>query len=82
MDWKLQPSNKDDQGITDMGYPIYPPSLYRACSYASGLGVPVYIMENGMPCKQDDERREKWIKGCLQMVRSLKAPWKLIWAIP
>jgi hypothetical protein len=22
----------------------YPPSLYRACSYASGLGVPVYIM--------------------------------------
>ena len=38
------PTTKDDQRLTDMGYPVYPPSLYRACSYASGLGVPVYIM--------------------------------------
>ena len=44
VDWKLMPTTKDDQRLTDMGYPVYPPSLYRACSYASGLGVPVYIM--------------------------------------
>ena len=31
--------------------PVYPPSLYRAVSYASTLGVPVYILENGMPSK-------------------------------
>ena len=32
--------------------PVYPPSLYRAVSYASTLGVPVYILENGMPSKE------------------------------
>jgi beta-glucosidase/6-phospho-beta-glucosidase/beta-galactosidase len=73
VDWKLMPSTKDKdmQPITDMGYPLYPPSLYRACSYASGLGVPVYIMENGMPCKEDDDRRTKWMKGCIGQVERL-----------
>lgn len=23
-----------------------------------------------MPCKQDDDRRERWIKGCMGQVRS------------
>ena len=49
--------------------PVYPPSLYRAVSYASTLGVPVYILENGMPCAQDDERRTEWIDGCLAEAR-------------
>jgi beta-glucosidase/6-phospho-beta-glucosidase/beta-galactosidase len=49
--------------------PVYPPSLYRAVSYASTLGVPVYILENGMPSAQDDERRTEWIDGCLAEVR-------------
>lgn len=46
VNWNLVPGTKDKemQPITDMGYPLYPPSLYRACSYAAGLGVPVYIM--------------------------------------
>lgn len=35
-----------------MGYPIYPPSLYRACSYAAGLGVPVYVMVHPPPPQQ------------------------------
>ena len=52
-------------GIAD---PVYPPSLYRAVSYASTLGVPVYILENGMPAAKDDERRTEWIDGCLAEV--------------
>ena len=48
--------------------PVYPPSLYRAVSYVSTLGVPVYILENGMPAKEDDERRTEWIDGCMTEV--------------
>ena len=30
VDWKMQPATKGEQGSpTDMGYPVYPPSLYR-----------------------------------------------------
>jgi len=52
--------------------PVYPPSLYRAVSYVSTLGVPVYILENGMPSKADDERRTEWIDGCMAEVALLK----------
>ncbi|KAK9840609.1 hypothetical protein WJX81_004313 [Elliptochloris bilobata] len=65
----LAPTNKGPKGLADMGYPVYPPSLYKAISYASTLGVPVYILENGMPCKEDDSRRSDWINGCLNEVR-------------
>ncbi|CAL8471442.1 g10984 [Coccomyxa elongata] len=67
----LNPTNKGPKGIADMGYPVYPPSLYRAVSYASTLGVPVYILENGMPCREDDDRRKEWIDGCLAEVEKL-----------
>ena len=30
MNWTLTPCGKKDQEMTDMGYPVYPPSLYRA----------------------------------------------------
>lgn len=53
-------------------YPVYPPSLYRSISYASTLGVPVYIMENGIPAAKDDPSRRKWISGCLQQARSIR----------
>lgn len=52
--------------------PVYPPSLYKAISYASTLGVPVYILENGMPAKEDDSRRSDWINGCLNEVRRMR----------
>ena len=30
VDWKMQPATKGEKGSpTDMGYPVYPPSLYR-----------------------------------------------------
>lgn len=32
VDWKMQPSTRGESGApTDMGYPVYPPSLYRYC---------------------------------------------------
>lgn len=49
-------------------YPVYPPSLYRAISYVSTLGVPIYVMENGIPAAKDDPNRKRWIVGCLQQV--------------
>ena len=53
--------------------PVYPPSLYKAISYASTLGVPVYILENGMPAKEDDNRRSDWINGYLNEVRATRS---------
>lgn len=53
--------------------PVYPPSLYKAISYASTLGVPVYILENGMPAKEDDSRRSDWINGCLNEVCRIRS---------
>lgn len=26
------------------------------------------LQENGMPCKEDDEKRTVWMKGCLSQV--------------
>lgn len=52
---------------------MYPPSLYRSISYASTLGVPIYIMENGIPAAKDDPSRRRWIEGCLQQVSEQQA---------
>ena len=38
---------------------------HRSISYASTLGVPIYIMENGIPGGPDDPKRKDWIVGCL-----------------
>ena len=67
----LQPSTRGPRGVTEMGYPMYPPSLYRAISYASKLGVPMYITENGTPLTKDTEERSEWITGYLEQVPSL-----------
>lgn len=56
-----------------MGYPRYPPSLYRAISYSSSLGVPVYVMENGMASAEDGDSRTQWINGYLEQVGSLRS---------
>lgn len=56
-----------------MGYPMYPPSLYRAISYASKLGVPMYITENGTPLTEDTEERSEWITGYLEQVFSFSS---------
>ena len=53
---------------------ITPCTGCRSISYASTLGKPVYIMENGIPAKPDDPKRKKWISGCLQQARHHLAP--------
>ena len=45
------------------------PLLCRAVAYASELGVPIYVTENGIPSKKDDDSREEWINGYLTEVR-------------
>ena len=67
----MSPSNKLPEPVLDMGYPSYPPALYRAISYASSLGVPVYVTENGMPSAEEDGGRSKWIEGYLGLVGPL-----------
>ena len=42
---------------------------HRSISYASTLGLPIYITENGIPAAADDPNRAKWINGCLDAVR-------------
>ena len=67
----MTPCNKiPGAPVLDMGYPSYPPALYRAISYGSSLGVPVYVTENGMPSKEEDGGRADWWDGYLGMVRS------------
>ena len=56
-----------------MGYPMYPPSLYRSISYASKLGVPMYITENGCPYVADTSERTDWINGYLTEVATALA---------
>ena len=63
-----QPSSRGPRGTTEMGYPMYPPSLYRSISYASKLGVPMYITENGCPYVADTSERTDWINGYLTEV--------------
>ncbi|DBB01829.1 hypothetical protein WJX77_006999 [Trebouxia sp. C0004] len=65
----LQPSSRGPRGVTEMGYPMYPPSLYRAISYGSKLGVPMYITENGTPLTEDTSERSEWISGYLGQVQ-------------
>lgn len=77
------PATKDDQPLTDMGYPLYPPSLYRACSYAAGLGVPVYVMVSltcaGMPPGFPEGGCTA--KGALVvcLVTRFAAVWRVVW---
>lgn len=74
VNWKLQPDSKHSrEEMTDMDYPVYPPSLYRSISYASTLKLPIYIMENGIPGTADDPKRKEWIDGCLDMVKRAAA---------
>ena len=45
--------------------------MCRAVAYASELGVPIYVTENGIPAKKDDGSREEWINGYLTEVPQL-----------
>lgn len=56
IDWKLTPSCKPGEVMTDMPYPLYPQGLMTAFEGVSKLGVPIYITETGVADKGDSLR--------------------------
>lgn len=44
----------------DMGWEIYPEGIYHVLKYLSKYELPLYIMENGIP-DEDDDQREQFI---------------------
>jgi len=43
----------DGHGLTDMGCGIYPKGLKKVLRYASVVGVPLFITENGIATKNE-----------------------------
>src|SRR5262249_60118229 len=41
---------------SDFGWEIYPPGLRQVLTFAGGLGLPIYITENGIADADDDQR--------------------------
>lgn len=61
--WAYRPTDV----ATDMPYALYPEGLYRALRQVGGLGVPVYVTENGIADARDD-RRDTFIRRYLYAV--------------
>ena len=57
-------ANREQDVMTDMGYPVYAEGLYRALKTISILGVPIYVTENGL-ADDTDEIRPTFIKRYL-----------------
>lgn len=51
----------------DMGWEIYPKGIYHVIKYLSKYKLPLYIMENGLP-DEDDDQREQFILKHLKYV--------------
>jgi beta-glucosidase len=51
----------DGQGLTDMGWEVYPRGLEKVLRYASRLGVPLIITENGI-ATMDSQRKIAYMK--------------------
>lgn len=51
----------DGRGLTDMGWEIYPRGLEKVLRYASRLGVPLIITENGIATR-NSERKIAYMK--------------------
>ena len=49
-------ANREQDVMTDMGYPVYAEGLYRALKTISILGVPIYVTENGLADDTDEIR--------------------------
>ncbi|MFH1852050.1 MAG: family 1 glycosylhydrolase [Candidatus Neomarinimicrobiota bacterium] len=56
-EFRLRP----EETPTDMNYTIYPEGFYRALKSIAGMGLPVYVTENGLADARDD-RREMFIR--------------------
>jgi beta-glucosidase len=53
--------------VNDMGWEIYPEGIYQAIKYLSKFKLPLYIMENGLP-DADDDQRESFIVNHLKYI--------------
>lgn len=54
--------------VSDMGWEIYPPSIYRVLIQLKKYNKPIYITENGI-ADAKDEKRAKFIKDHLRWVK-------------
>ncbi len=63
-----------DAEMLDGGYgEFYPPGMYRFLVELAGLGLPLYVTENGIP-DEDDDQRPRYIVAHLQQVwRAIQA---------
>lgn len=59
----------DGQGLTDMGWEVYPKGLKKVLRYASVLNVPLIITENGIATR-DDNKKIKFIKAHIDVLES------------
>jgi beta-glucosidase len=57
----------DGHGLTDMGWEIHPHGLERVLRYASRLGVPLIITENGIATR-DSEKKIRFMKKHIDVV--------------
>jgi len=53
--------------VNDMGWEVYPSGIYYVLKYLSKFKLPLYIMENGLP-DEDDDQREEFIKNHLKYI--------------
>ena len=58
---ELRHRDIDGYGLTDMGWEIHPHGLEKVLRYASKLGVPMIITENGIATR-DDRKKIKFMK--------------------
>lgn len=56
----------------DMGWEIFPEGIYHVVKYLAKFGKPIYVIENGIPDEDDDQRRE-FIKNHLEYLHQAMA---------
>ena len=57
----------DGHGLTDMGWEVHPHGLAKVLRYASVLGVPLIITENGIATK-DSQKKIRFMKRHIDVV--------------
>jgi beta-glucosidase len=64
---ELRHRDIDGHGLTDLGWEVHPRGLEKVLRYASTLGVPLIITENGI-ATNDGQRKIKFMKGHVEQV--------------
>jgi beta-glucosidase len=64
---ELRHRDIDGYGLTDMGWEIHPSGLEKVLRYASRLGVPLIITENGIATR-NDRKKIRFMKGHIDVL--------------